>query len=297
MASLSALLTLDALDGRRFVSTAHQANRGGTCYGGQLLGQALRAAASTVHEQRPLAMQVSFESAARPDAAIVYAVEAPRDGRTSATRTVMARQGAVTILLATVTFGIAQQGFTHMAARDRRAPAPHMLPSLEEVSRSMGASVSAHAQGRLSTYPQLEVRPVDAARHLLLQSGPPQSCFWIRALSEAPLCGALLAPATAYLSDYLVANAALIPHARELPDEHLFVASLTHSMWFHTESDPTGWLYSQTQSPWAGEGRAFCWGHLFSSGGALIASLAQEMVIRRRRSQKDLGSPSKCSAT
>jgi acyl-CoA thioesterase-2 len=276
--TLSALLTLESLDGRRFVSGVHQANRRGSCYGGQLLGQALQAAVSTVR-----GMQVSFEAAARLDAAIVYAVERVRDGRTSATRHVTARQGDGTVLLATVSFGSASHGWDHAAVRDPVPPPPHLLPTLEELSRSMGAAVSAHAQGRLSTYPQVEVRPVDAERHFLLRSGPPESHFWIRAVGEPPLSSDMNAAAVAYLSDYLLANAALIPHAQELPDEHLFVASLTHSMWFHAESDPTRWLYSKTQSPWAAEGRAFCWGHFFSDGGALIASVAQEMMIRRRR--------------
>jgi acyl-CoA thioesterase II len=294
--TLGTLLTLEGLGGRRFVSGAHQANRRGSCYGGQLLGQALRAAASTVRGMRPLSMQVSFEAAARL-APIVYAVEQVREGRTLATRHVTARQGEVTVLLATVSFGVASHGWQHACTPDDVPAAPDLLPSLEELARSMGAAVSAHAQGRLSTYPQLEVRPVDVERHLLLHSGPPESRFWIRAVGDLPLPGDMHAPAMAYLSDYLLANAALIPHAKELPDEHLFVASLTHSLWFHAESDPTLWLYSKTQSPWAGEGRAFCWGHLFSQGGVLIASVAQEMLIRRRRAQNDLGMPSKCSAT
>jgi acyl-CoA thioesterase-2 len=297
MTTLSALLTLESLDGCRFVSGAHQANRRGYCYGGQLLGQALQAAVSTVRGKRPLAMQVSFEAAARLDVPIVYAVELVRDGRTSATRNVTARQREVTVLLATVSFGVGSQGWEHAAAPDPVPPAPELLPSLEESARSMGAAVSAHARGRLSTYPQVEVRPIDAERHFLLCSGPPESRFWIRVVGEPPLSSDMNAAAMAYLSDYLLANAALIPHAQELPDGQLYVASLTHSMWFHAESDPTRWLYSKTQSPWAGEGRAFCWGHYFSDGGALIASVAQEMMIRRRRAQNDLGIPSKCSAT
>jgi acyl-CoA thioesterase II len=281
MTTLRALLTLESLDGRRFASGVHQANRRGSCYGGQLLGQALQAAVSTVRDKRPLAMQVSFVAAARLDVPLIYAVEFVRDGRTSATRHVTARQGDVTVLLATVSFGIAAQGWQHASARDPAPPAPDLLPSLEELAHSMGAAVPAHAKRRLSTYPQVEVRPIDAERHFLLRGGPPESRFWIRALGEPPLDPDMNAAATAYLSDYLLANAALIPHAEELPDEHLFVASLTHSMWFHAESDPTRWLYSKTQSPWAGEGRAFCWGHFFSDGGVLIASVAQEMMIRR----------------
>jgi acyl-CoA thioesterase-2 len=257
----------------------------------------LQAALGTVRGKRPLAMQVSFEVAVRLDVPVVYAVERVRDGRTSATRTVVARQGDVTVLLATVSFGIASHGWEHSPDRDAASPPPDLLPSLEDLACSMGSAVSAHGKGRLSTYPQVEVRPVDAERHFLLRSGPPESRFWIRAVGEPPLSSDMNAAATAYLSDYLLANAALIPHAEELPDEHLYVASLTHSMWFHAESDPTRWLYSKTQSPWAGEGRAFCWGHLFSDGGVLVASVAQEMMIRRRRAQNDLGIPSKCSAT
>jgi acyl-CoA thioesterase II len=282
MTTLSALLTLETLGGSRFVSGVHQANRRGSCYGGQLLGQALQAAVSTVRGKRPLAMQVSFEVAARLDVPLIYAVEPVRDGRTSATRHVTARQGDVTVLLATVSFGIASQGWEHASTRDPAPPAPDLLPSLEELAHSVGAAVSAHTKRRLSTYPQVEVRPIDAELHFLLRSGPPESHFWIRAVGEPPLSPDMNAAATAYLSDYLLANSALIPHADELkPDD--FVASLTHSMWFHADSDPTRWLYSKTQSPWAGEGRAFCWGHFFSEGGVLIASVAQEMLTGRRR--------------
>jgi acyl-CoA thioesterase II len=283
MASLSALLTLASPDGRRFVSGVHQANRRGSCYGGQLLGQALQAAASTVRGIRPLSLQVSFEVAARVDAPIIYTVEPVRDGRTSATRHVTARQGEVTVLLATASFGIPAHGWEHASSNVPAPSAPHRLPSLAELAHSMGSAVSAHARGRLSTYPQVEVRPVDAERHFLLRNGPPESHFWIRAIADPPLSSGMNAAVTAYLSDYLLANAALIPYAEQLPDEHLFVASLTHSMWFHAETDPAQWLYSKTQSPWAAEGRALCWGHLFSEGGALIASIAQEMMIRRRR--------------
>lgn len=283
MTTLDALLALESLDGRRFESRAHQANRRGSCYGGQLLAQALQAAVSTVRGKRPLAMQVSFEAAARLEVPIVYAVDTVRDGRTSATRSVTARQGEVTVLLATVSFGIASEGWQHASSMDPAPPAPELLPSLEELTRSTGAAVSAHAKGRLRTYPQVEIRPLDAERHFLMRSGPPESRFWIRAVAEPPLPSDMHTAATAYLSDYLLANAALIPHAEELPDEQLFVASLTHSMWFHAETDPTRWLYSKTQSPWAGEGRAFCFGHFFSEAGALVASVAQEMMIRRRR--------------
>jgi acyl-CoA thioesterase-2 len=283
MATLRALLTLESLGGRRFASGIHQANRRGSCYGGQLLGQALQAAVSTVRGKRPLAMQVSFVAAARLDVPLIYAVELVRDGRTSATRNVTARQGDATVLLATVSFGIASQGWEHASAWNPVPPPPELLPSLEELGHSLGAAVPVHAKRRLSTYPQVEVRPIDAEPHFLLRSGPPESRFWIRAVGEPPLSADMNAAGTAYLSDYLLANAALIPHAEELPAEQLFVASLTHSMWFHAESDPTRWLYSRTQSPWAGEGRAFCWGHFFSDGGVLIASVAQEMMIRRGR--------------
>jgi acyl-CoA thioesterase-2 len=87
----------------------------------------------------------------------------------------------------------------------------------------------------------------------------------------------------AYLSDYLMINAALIPHVAEIPDERLFVASINHSIWFHAPADPSQWLLYDIVSPWAGQGRALCIGYLYRKDGGMVASVAQEAMVRPLR--------------
>jgi acyl-CoA thioesterase-2 len=131
----------------------------------------------------------------------------------------------------------------------------------------------------------VELRPLDARRHLLVDPGPPLSRFWIRALSDAPAADLPAAPLVAYLSDYLAANSVLAGHVHELPAESLFVASLNHSLWLHAPADPADWLYYEFESPWAGGGRALCTGRIFSRQGQLLASVAQAVMLRPRRAQ------------
>ena len=135
-------------------------------------------------------------------------------------------------------------------------------------------------QGRLTTYPQLEIRPIEVREHLLLQPGNPASRIWMRARGDMPTGQSGWAAVLTYLSDYLLINAALILHVSEMPNEHLFVASLNHAMWFHLPADPSRWLLYETESSWAGEGRALIHGRFFSEAGQFVASVVQEAMIR-----------------
>jgi acyl-CoA thioesterase II len=284
MPSLRELLTFDSAGPNRFGSRANQVNRGGFLFGGQLLAQSLCAAALTVNAKRPHSLQVSFEEAGRADETTVYEVHESHEGRSLSTRRVVATQGNNLVLCAMASFAAHDSGFEHSCGWLSPPPPADSLLSLEEVAHRYGDRVTPHGKGRLSTYPQVEIRPIDVEHHLLLKAGPARSRFWIRAAGDLPRDPPAGAAVLSYLSDYLLINAALIPHVAEIPDEHLFVASINHSMWFHAQVDPSQWMFFEIESPWAGNGRTLCCGRIFTGRGRLIASVTQEAMVRRRQS-------------
>jgi acyl-CoA thioesterase-2 len=280
---LQQLLALCPLGDGRFESTAAQTNRNQFIFGGQLLAQALYAAIQTVQNRQPHALHALFELPASSASPLVYGVSKGRDGRSLSSRQVTACQSGQTVLSTSVSFNAVEAGFEHQMSWRSAPPAPESTPGLATVSARYGARVSVHGKGRLSTYPQLEIRPIDVEQHLLLRAGAPMSRFWIRARGQMPSRTSSWAAVLAYLSDYLLINAALIPHVDEIPNEHLFVASLNHAMWFHEATDPSQWLLYETESDWAAQGRVLIRGRFFSVTGKLIASVAQEAMVRLRK--------------
>lgn len=281
--ALADLLTLEPSGDDVFRALHGQPNRNGAVYGGQLLGQAMRAAEATVEDRRPHAMQACFERAADSSRPIDYRVARVLDGGSETLRRVSATQDGHTLLTATVAFGAALPGFAHAVGWRTPPPDPATLPTLDQLGAALGTELSAHGRSRTRTYPQVEVRPVEARRHLLVDAGPAESRFWLRAAPTEDDRALPEAPALVYLSDYLAVNAALAGHVPRLPAEPLFIASLNHSLWFHGPFDPRGWLYYELDSPWTGGGRAVCNGRLFDPRGGLVASVVQETLLRPRR--------------
>lgn len=284
MPTLQELLTLVPAAGGVFESTCEQPNRSGFLYGGQLLAQALCAAisSSSVAGRRPHALQAAFVQPARCNQPIAYGVVESRDGRSLSSRTVSGRQAGAAVLNCTVSFTGGESGFEHRRG-PIESPLPESLPTLSDIARLYGPRVAAHGRGRLSAYAQVDVRPVDPEAHLLIRQGGPECRFWIRAIGPMPDDPAMMPAVIAYLSDYLMVNAALIPHVAEIPNERLFVASINHSVWFHASADPWQWMLYDIVSPWAGHGRALCIGHLHGLDGGMIASVAQEAMVRPLR--------------
>lgn len=285
MPELQALLSMQRIADLTFRAPYGQANRNGAVYGGQLLGQALLAAQSAFDGSTKAvhAMQACFEGAANATRAIDYLVEPGPDGTTECLWRVRAEQDGQTVLTANVAFGSRRDGFRHTHRWRVPPPLPEQLLTLKQHLDGLGNELSAHGLSRTRTYPQVEVRPVDARRHLLAMPGPPRSEFWIRAVTGDSGTSLSAASVLAYLSDYLAVNAALAGHVPELPEEPMFVASLNHTIWFHAEPTPGEWLYHELESPWAGGGRALCLGRIYSRTGDLQATVAQETLISVRR--------------
>lgn len=285
MTDLVDLLTLEDLEPLHFVARQGQINRSGTVYGGQLLGQLVRAAELTISDKRRRlhGLQACFERPATADQPIDYFVECGLDGGSESVRRVRGMQNGRVLITASAGFGPKFSGIAHSASWQSPPPAPESLPRLSESVALLTDSLSVHGKSRMKTYPQVEIRPVEPRRHLLIDAGPAESRFWIRAVSSLALEQIPDAPVIAYLSDYLAVNAALAGHVEELPDRSLFVATLNHSLWIHAQVDPREWLYFEMHSPWAEGGRALCTGKVFNSRGELIAHVAQATMLRPRR--------------
>ena len=280
-APLARLLTVVRSDEDRFESTVNQRNRNGSLFGGQLIAQALVAAQRTIDTRFVHSLNVNFQGPGAPDMSVSYQVERSRDGGSLSTRRVSGSQSGTALVFAVASFRGAAEGLVHERPWSAVPPPPESLQSLTELDVRYGSEVGAHGRGRLASYAQVELRPVDPETHLLMAPGPARAQFWIRAVLDSGADAATNAAALAFLSDYLFVNAALIPHVQELPAERMFVASLNHAIWFHRPCDPREWLLFESESPWAGDGHALLQGRFYDRNGRLVASAAQEALIRR----------------
>ena len=281
---LQRLLTLDPVGPQHFRSLASQPNRSGTVFGGQLLAQMLCAAQLDGGEARkPHALQATFLRPASVALPLDYLVEPVFDGRTETIRLVRAMQDGQLLASATVSACADLPGWSLCSHWSAPPSPPEQLESVEEAGRRLGERLSPHGRTRLTTLPQVEIRPLDPEEYFLVRCGPPASRIWIRCKGgptpgNAPAPGS--APVLAFLSDYLASSAALVALADQLPARPLLIASLNHSMWFHDDADPGGWFLLERESHWSGSGRTLGSGRIFRRDGALVASMMQETLIR-----------------
>jgi acyl-CoA thioesterase-2 len=245
-------------------------------FGGQVLGQSLHAAASTVEGRRPHSMHALFILPGNHRLPIEYEVERVRDGGSFTTRRVVAFQEGRRIFVMSASFQTSEDGLSHQ----KPAPAsvdPDSLPSSLEKWKQRAASLKR---------PFLPV-PVDfRADHAVdIFSGQTRSAdkqMWVRAplrLPDQPLVHESL---FAYVSDYGLLSTSLQPHGVFLGDERLQIASLDHTIWFHRPFRMDEWLLFSMESPNASGGRGLCFAHVYNREGVLVASCAQEGLIRMR---------------
>ena len=254
-------------------------------FGGQVAGQALAAAGRTFGAQRDQRVVHSLHAYfLRPgDTAVplVYDVERTRDGRSFSTRRVVARQHGEPILYLTASFQVPEAGLEH-AEEMPAAPPPQDCPSLGEMlERATGRP----ARDWDREWAALDVRhagnsepggTIDEPGH------PARARVWLRAAGAVPDQPLLHACLLAYASDLTLLGASLVPHAVTLGDPRLQAASLDHAMWFHRPFRADDWLLYDQASPSASGGRGFTTGRLFTRDGQLVASVAQEGLIRLR---------------
>lgn len=254
-------------------------------FGGLVVAQALVAATRTVEDRAPHALHGVFMRPGDPAVPIDFSVTRLRDGRSFATRHCLALQHGIAIFTLTASFQAAEDGFDHQIAMPD-VPPPEALPNEAEILARFGARLPPGVRRYLERERPIEVRPVSIGRFTAPPgAGPalPVQQVWMRATGAMPDDPALHRVVLAYLSDMTLLDTALLAHGRSLFEPGLQVASLDHALWFHRPARVDEWLLYAQDSPSASGARGLARGSIFARDGTLVASVAQEGLIRERR--------------
>ena len=286
VAGLIDLLTVRPDGSDRFVGAA-QPGGVGRVFGGQVIAQALQAAQVCVPEDRVAhSLHAYFLRGGTEGLETRYTVLRDLDGRSFANRRVVASQGDEPILTLTASFQRPEEGLAHRDAPMPEVPDPESLPPDREqrqaVLERIGHKMS-EAQRALFLRPRpIEMRAVGKPHWLNQEPSAPASQSWFRTVARLPDDPALHRAVIAYASDYTLLGTAALPHGLSWFRGELNGASLDHALWFHAPARADEWLLYATDSPWSGGGRGFNRGRIFAQDGTLVASVAQEGVLRRR---------------
>lgn len=259
----------------------------GQVFGGQVLGQSLSAAAKTVPEDRPVhSFHGYFLLTGKVDRPIVYDVDRIRDGRSFTTRRVVAIQDGQAIFSMSASFQVEEPGFDHQDAMPQ-VPGPDGLASQVELAKRSAAHLPSPLRERFTAEPPIEIRPVEPMNMLAPKPRPPQAAFWVRSNGALPADPALHRYLLAYASDFNFLSAAMYPHGTSWLMPRMQVASIDHAMWFHRPFRMDEWLLQVVESPSASGGRGLARARYFTQDGRLVASAAQEGLIRRREKKQE----------
>jgi acyl-CoA thioesterase II len=281
--SLLSILDLETLEDNLFRGRSPQQSWQ-RVFGGQVLGQALVAAVRTVEAERVAhSLHAYFLLGGDPKVPIIYSVERVRDGGSFSTRRVTAIQHGRPMFVMSVSFHKAEPGFDHQSKMPN-VPAPEDLPSEQELKARMIAHLPANMRSYWERERPIELRPVDVSRYFSREPRPPEQYVWLRATGPLPNDSPLHQCVLAYASDFSLLDTALIAHGKLMFDKDVQLASLDHALWFHRPCRADDWLLYAQDSPSGHGARGFCRGSIYTRDGRLVASVAQEGLMRQRTS-------------
>lgn len=275
---LNALLDLEQLDHNRFQAHAHQPSFRHSLFGGQVLAQALVAAGHTVKGRPVHSLHSYFLKSGHVNSSITYEVEFIRDGRSVSNRLVRAHQDDQLLLILNASFHQQEAGYEHqLTAPGERQEPEHLQKQFSQLDSAHLARVS---QG-LAQAP-IDFIPFSKDLFETSKSDEHRARFWFRSNSRLTNSALHHYGALTFASDIGLLASALLPHETSLFSDKIFPASIDHSMWFHRQPNFNEWHQYITKSPWAGNARALCRGAIYDMADRLVASTAQEGLIRQR---------------
>ena len=279
---LLAVLDLERLERDLFRGRSPQAGWQ-RVFGGQVIGQALVAACRTVDVRtfQPHSLHAYFLLGGDPQVPIIYEVDRIRDGRSFATRRVVAIQHGRAIFAMSASFHAEEHGFEHAAAMPR-VPPPEDLPNEQEIKSGVLPLMPDPVRAYYERERPIELRPVEFRRYLDRAPMEPVFNVWFRATGRLPDDPAIHRCVLAYASDMTLLDASLVAHGRTVFERSILPASLDHALWFHRPFRADEWLLYAQDSPNAHGARGFSRGLVFARDGTLVASVAQEGLIRER---------------
>ena len=278
---LKALLDVEELDRDLYRGDKLPEGRG-RVFGGQVIAQALSAATKSVEGERIAhSLHAYFMRPGDDSLPIIYRVERDFDGRSFATRRVIALQKGVPILNMAASFQTPEQGFAHQEDMPDVPPPEALMAEVEHV-RANAATIEPHLLGWLTRPRPIEIRPVASRWGNVEAKRPPIQHYWMRAVAPLGDDPEVHRAILAYVSDMTLLSTSTLPHGIDWSMPNFQSASLDHSLWIHEDLRADDWLLFTTNSPWTGHARGFNRGSFYTRDGRLVASAAQEGLIRLR---------------
>ena len=252
-------------------------------FGGQVIGQALVAAQRTVDLDRHVhSLHCYFMRPGDPQVPIIYQVDRLRDGGSFTTRRVTAIQHGHAIFSLECSFQVEEHGLEHQMPMPLDVPGPESLRNQFQLLEETGHDVPEAVRKFWARERPLEIRPVNIEHYTSKDKLPPRQNVWVRMMGEVPHDVRLQAAILAYLSDMTLLETSTFAHGRVGFDPEIQMASLDHAMWFHRPCRLDDWLLYAQDSPNTIGSRGFSRGFLYARDGTLIASTAQEGLVRLR---------------
>ena len=249
-------------------------------YGGQVLAQALAAATRTVEGRAAHSMHAYFLRPGNKNEPVIYKVDCIRDGLSYTTRRVVASQREKPIFTMAASFKIAEQGLEHQSEMPE-VPGPEGLRNMTELGQEALADMPDKLERFMKWRRPVELRPVQPTHPLHPEPAPPRREIWLKVDGSLPDDPDVHKVVLAYASDYSLLGTALLPHGFTFTQGTVRAASVDHAMWFHRDFRVDDWLLYSMESPNMAHGRGFSRGQLFNRDRVLVASVAQEGMIRR----------------
>ncbi|CAM1349196.1 acyl-CoA thioesterase [Tenacibaculum insulae] len=251
-------------------------------FGGQVLAQSLNAAYRTVSEKRILhSLHSYFLEAGNLELPITYNVQVIRDGGSFSTRRVTAHQNDKTIFILACSFHKKEEGHEHQMPIKKDIKQPEELLSWTEMLAQFGDFLPKKLKAFLSIERPIDFKPVHIANPLEIKDLPPVVDVWFKLKGDlVDLNLALKQQILTYISDYNILTACLNPNASVANFGNTQMASLDHSMWFYRDFDFNDWMLFSIESPNSFGARGFACGNIYTREGVLVASVAQEGLMR-----------------
>jgi len=252
-------------------------------FGGQVIAQALVAAQRTVGDDRFVhSLHGYFMLGGDPAIPIIYDVERLRDGGSFTTRRVTAIQHGRAIFSLESSFQIDEPGLEHQTPMPMNVPHPDDLLGQAELVERYGDVLSQEIIRYWRRERPIMLKPVALEHFTTRDKLDPVQKSWVKFRENAPADRHIRAAMLAYMSDMTLIDTSTFPHGRAVFDRDLQVASLDHAMWFHRDDPLDDWMLYSQDSPWTGGARGFTRGSIYRRDGTLIASVAQEGLVRVR---------------
>lgn len=275
------LLTLEKINDLEFTGKS-QTVGSPNVFGGQVLAQAINAASRTITNSRILhSIHSYFLEPGNLEVPITYHVSIVRDGGSFSVRRVTAHQGKTTIFILSASFHKKEEGYDHQIEIPKNIKQPEELMSWTDMLHQFGAAIPPRTKVYMEIDRPIEFKPVEVVNPFNKKDLPPVTNVWFKLKGDtSKLDVASKQQILTYISDYNILAAAMNRHASKAHWGNTQTASLDHSMWYFRDFDFDDWLLYAIESPNASGARGFAKGNIFSRDGKLIASVAQEGLLR-----------------